>query len=195
MTKLPRNRATIVKPIISAISTITAAGAIAALMTACASTGGSAGGPATSTPVQAVITGPSLATQWPIKTRENVDVWLHGFALLQQDSSLVPFFRRGYTDDLTVLKNRANVITQLDVNRDKLRNGLGSSRTLIGAQFVPFYFSSVDEMRTVIDHFISAQGNPQSARSQQEAAQFAVLASYFPTGVERSWLSLYASSV
>src|SRR5881397_2127635 len=63
----------------------------------------------------------STATRWPIKTREHVDLWLHGFAMLQEDSTLVPFFRRGYRDQMIVLKNRANVITQLDANHDNLR--------------------------------------------------------------------------
>ena len=77
-----------------------------------------------------------------------------GFALLSDDStSQVPLFRRGYRDDLTVMKNKANVLTQLDVNRNKLASQLKSSRLLINAQFIPFYFSSLDEMKSVIDRF------------------------------------------
>jgi hypothetical protein len=140
--------------------------------------------------------GRSPDTTWPIKTRENVDLWLHGFALLSDDSSAqVPLFRRGYRDDLTVLKNRANVLTQLDVNHDKLARELTSSRLLINAQFVPFYFSSLEEMRSVIDRFVASNGNPGSAKSQTEAAQFAVLASYFQSPADRTWLALFASSL
>jgi hypothetical protein len=140
--------------------------------------------------------GRSPDTTWPIKTRENVDLWLHGFALLSDDSSAqVPLFRRGYRDDLTVLKNRANVLTQLDVNHDKLARQLTSSRLLINAQFVPFYFSSLEEMRSVIDRFVASNGNPGSAKSQTEAAQFAVLASYFQSPADRTWLALFASSL
>lgn len=164
---------------------------------ACASAG--APGPATTATAAPVSTGvgvlPSTNTQWPIKTRENVDLWLHGFALIQNDSSLVPFFRRGYRDELTLLKNRANVTTQLDVNRDRLQNQLASNRLLVNAQFIPFYFSSVDEMRSSIDRFIAAEGSVQGARSQQEAMQFTVLAGYFQTAQERAWLSLFASSL
>ena len=65
---------------------------------ACASATGSQ-----ATPVQPVITGRSPVLTWPVKTREHVDLWLHGFALLSNDSSAVPLFRRGYRDDLTVL--------------------------------------------------------------------------------------------
>ena len=44
---------------------------------------------------------------WPIKTREHVDLWLHGFAMLSVDTTKVPYFRRGYRDELTVQKNGA----------------------------------------------------------------------------------------
>lgn len=158
----------------------------------------SGGTPATSgapQPATTVVVRPTANTQWPIKTREHVDLWLHGFALLQPDSSMVPFFRRGYRDDLTVLKNRANVTTQLDVNRDRLQGQMASSRVLVNAQFVPFYFSSMEEMRSTIERFVAAAGNVQAARSQQEATQFGVLASYFQTATERSWLALFSSAL
>jgi hypothetical protein len=147
-------------------------------------------------PVEPIIMGRARDTTWPIKTRENVDLWLHGFALLSNDSSAqVPLFRRGYRDDLTVLKNKANVLTQLDVNHDKLANQLKSSRLLINAQFVPFYFSSLEEMHSVIDRFVASNGSPGSAKSQTEAAQFAALASYFQSPADRTWLALFASSL
>jgi hypothetical protein len=146
--------------------------------------------------VEPVIMGRARDTTWPIKTRENVDLWLHGFALLSNDSSSrVPLFRRGYRDDLTVLKNKANVLTQLDVNHDKLANQLTSSRLLINAQFVPFYFSSLEEMRSVIDRFVASNGSPSSAKSPMESAQFAALASYFQSPADRIWLALFASSL
>ena len=147
------------------------------------------------TTVQPVITGRAPVNTWPVKTREHVDLWLHGFAMLSDDSAHVPLYRRGYRDELTVLKNRANVLTQLDVNRNGLASRLKSSRLLINAQFVPFYFASLDEMHAVIDRFVATDGNPSAARSQAEAAQFAVLASYFQTGADRSWLALFASSL
>lgn len=151
----------------------------------------------TGTPSPAAPAAPApTAQRWPVKTREHVDLWLHGFALLQTDTNAaVPLFKRGYATEMTVLKNKANVLTQLDANRDRLQAGLAGSRLLVNAQFVPFYFNSVDEMRSVIDRFVSTNGSPQGARSQQEAAQFAVLASYFQSASERAWLSLFASSL
>lgn len=163
----------------------TVAGALA-----CASATGSQ-----PTVVQPVITGRAPDNIWPIKTREHVDLWLHGFALLSNDSSRVPLFRRGYRDELTVLKNKANVLTQLDVNHDRLARQLTSSRLLINAQFIPFYFSSMEEMHGVIDRFVQSNGSPSGARSQLESAQFAVLGSYFQSGADRTWLALFASSL
>lgn len=170
--------------------------AVALCAVAIAVATGCASGGSKPTPVQPVIVGRAPDRTWPVKTRENVDLWLHGFALLSDDSSAkVPLFRRGYRDDLTVMKNKANVLTQLDVNHDKLAAQLKSSRLLINAQFIPFYFSSLDEMKSVIDRFVQADGNPAGARSQVEATQFAVLSSYFQSGADRSWLALFSSSL
>jgi hypothetical protein len=170
---------------VAVIAVATIAGAIA-----CASLPGSQ-----PKPVQPVITGRTAVLTWPVKTREHVDLWLHGFALLSSDSSRVPLFRSGYRDDLTVLKNKANVLTQLDVNRDRLSSQLAASRGLVNAQFVPFYFSSLAEMHSAIDRFVQSDGNPSAARSQTESAQFAVLGSYFQTGADRIWLALFASAL
>ena len=86
---------------------------VAALTTlaACASTGGGVGqGPV------AAQQDSIPATMWPVRTFHHVDLWLHGFAMIQDDTTLVPFFRRGYKAELTDLKRRANVSTQLDAN-------------------------------------------------------------------------------
>lgn len=168
---------------------------IAACASGTSRTGTNPGAEPASEPATTVVVPPAPSRDWPVRTRENVDLWLHGFALLDEDSSLVPLFRRGYVQEITALKNRANVTTQLDVNRDRLRTQLAGSSLLVNAQFVPFYFSSVDEMRTVIDRFIAVTGNVQAARSREEALQFAVLASYFQTSAERAWLSLFASAL
>src|SRR5215218_9821283 len=85
----------------------------AALLAACAPVGGGSGGTVTDGgPATDQNTG-SPGVVWPVKTREHVDLWLHGFAMLQEDTTFVPFFRRGYSTEMTVLKNRANVVTQL----------------------------------------------------------------------------------
>jgi hypothetical protein len=163
------------------------------LLASCASAGG--GGPETTA---SPSTGQNVGTPgvtWPIKTREHVDLWLHGFALLQEDTTFVPFFKRGYSTEMTVLKNRANVLTQLDANRDRLRARLVANPQLVNAQFVPLSFSSWADLSQAVDVFVRSEGNPRAASSQQQAAAIAFLAAYFPTAADREWLRLFTESL
>ena len=172
-------------------------GCVALIVAAgCASAGGGAGTPDTGTipPTTVQSTGQQSAI-WPVKTREHVDLWLHGYALLQEDTTFVPFFRRGYTTDMTVLKNRANVVSQLDANRDKLRARLALNPQLINAQFVPLSFSSWNELTQTVDLFIRANGDPRAASSMEQANAIAMLAAYFQTGADRDWLRLFVQSL
>jgi len=166
--------------------------AAAGLLAACASGGGgtTTGGGAGPTPVQ---TQPDVI--WPVKTREHVDLWLHGFASLQEDTTFVPFFKRGYSTSMIVLKNRANVVTQLDANRDRLRARLAVNPQLINAQFVPLSFSSWADLSQTVDVFVRAQGDPRQASSQAQANAIAFLAAYFQTGADRDWLRLFVQSL
>ncbi len=165
----------------------------AAPLTACASAGTSTD---TSAPVSTSGSRQSQpGVRWPIKTREHVDLWLHGFAMLQQDSTLVPFFRRGYADQMTVLKNRANVVTQLDANRDKLRARVMANPALVNAQFVPLGYGSWEEMSQMVSLFLQAEGDPQRASERETAQQIASLAAYFQTGPDRDWLRLFMQSL
>ena len=176
------------------IRIFTVAGA-AAVLASCASVGGGGGGTATSGGAgPADQTGTPNAV-WPVKTREHVDLWLHGFALLQEDTTFVPFFKRGYSTNMIVLKNRANVVTQLDANRDKLRARLTANPQLVNAQFVPLSFSSWTDMSQAIDVFIRANGDPRAASSQQQAAAIAFLAAYFPTSADRDWARLFVQAL
>jgi hypothetical protein len=169
---------------------------------ATAGTGSGAGDPNTNTG-GAGSTGGSTADQnvsasgavWPIKTREHVDLWLHGFAMLQEDTTFVPFFKRGYTTNMTVLKNRANVVSQLDANRDRLRARLTANPQLINAQFIPLSFSSWDEIVQAVNFFVRADGDPRAARSQLEASMIAFLAAYFPSSPDREWVRLFVASL
>jgi len=165
------------------------------LTTACASGGGGAADPgAAPAPGQAAgQTGANAA--WPVKTREHVDLWLHGFAMISDDTTRVPFFRRGYRDELTVFKNGVNVATQLDANRERLRSRLAANRNLVNAQFLGLYFGSWQELREVTQLFVRAEGDPRRANSRELAAAIATLAQYFPTGPDRDWLQLFVSSL
>ena len=177
--------------------------ALLGTVSACATTG--AGGPSD----PAASTGGAGSTRgspddrnvsatdaiWPIKTRAHVDLWLHGFAMLQEDTTFVPFFKRGYSTNMTVLKNRANVVSQLDANRDRLRARLAANPQLINAQFVPLSFSSWTEMAQAANLFIRAEGDPRAASSQLQANMIAFLAAYFQSSADRDWLRLFMNSL
>ena len=163
----------------------------AAALAACASAGNTT---STSLPSPASEQ-TSPAIRWPVKTREHVDLWLHGFALLQEDTTLVPFFKRGYRDQMVVLKNRANVVTQLDANRDKLRARLLANPSLVNAQFVPLGFNSWEDMAQMVKVFLQAEGDPQRAATRETAMQIAGLAAYFQTQADRDWLRLFMQSL
>lgn len=168
---------------------IPAAATLAALaVLGCAQAGtGTAGGPTPSTDDQTV----SADQPWPIQTREHVDLWLHGFALLQDDTSRVPLFRRGYRDELIVARNARGVSTLLDVNRGDLRERFVQNRLLFNAQFVPLYFRSAADLRQAIDYFLRAEGNPQAAPSREVATIISLLAGYFPAQGDRNWLRVF----
>jgi hypothetical protein len=166
----------------------------AGIVVACASVGG---GPATEG--GAGPTGDqdqsSRDAVWPIKTREHVDLWLHGFAMLQEDTTFVPFFKRGYSTNMIVLKNRANVVTQLDANRDRLRARLAVNPQLINAQFVPLSFANWTDLSRAVDLFVRAEGDPRAASSQEQANMLAFLAAYFQSGADRDWARLFVQSL
>ncbi|MEO8575567.1 MAG: hypothetical protein ABI556_02650 [Gemmatimonadales bacterium] len=166
----------------------TMAGIVAAL-SACASVGGTT----TESTDQGTTSPPP--SEWPVRTREHVDLWLHGFAMIQDDTSQVPFFRRGYKAEMQDLKRRSNVTTQLDANVGNLRNRLAINPGLVNAQFVPLYFESLDEMVRALDIFQRADGNPRAAGNQETAELIATLAGYFPLPADREWVRLFTQSI
>ena len=159
-----------------------------ALLAACAS----AGGPSVGDPVEQAGPPP---TEWPVTTQHHVDLWLHGFAMITDDTTLVPFFRRGYKAEMTDLKRRANVTTQLDANVARLRERFALRSDLVNAQFVSQYFSDFDELQRAMDIFHRADGNPRAAGDQETAELIALLAGYFPLPADRDWARLYVQSL
>src|ERR1700737_1857206 len=175
---------------------IFAVASAATVLASCASVGGGAGGTATNGgagPADQTVGAPNAV--WPIKTREHLSLLVPGVPLLHESTTFVPFFKRGYSTNMIVLKNRANVVTQLDANRDRLRARLAANPQLINAQFVPLSFSSWAEMSPAVDLFIRSGGDPRAASSQQQAAAIAFLAAYFPSAADRDWLRLFMQSL
>ena len=162
-----------------------------AAITACASGGGTTQLPNDGGVGPADQTVSTTNAPWPLRTREHLDLWLHGYAMIQDDTSLVPLFRRGYKSEMRAMRTRANVSTQLDANMTALRARFVINPALGNAHFLPLQFDSPESMRRAIDQFISAEGDPRRATSQEGANAIALLANYFPTGADRDWLRLF----
>ena len=166
-------------------------------LAACASGGGSTTPTGTGTPAR---TGPTPNTeqlpsqQWPVKTREHVDLWLHGYAMLQADTARVPLFRRGYQERMRSLR-RSQASTRLDANTERLRARLATNPELVNGQFVPLYFGSWDELRRAVDIFFQAQGNPNASGDPNVRTAIAIIAGAFPSGADREWLRTFVESL
>jgi hypothetical protein len=159
---------------------------------ACATVGTQTGGepqPAVQDP------GPPATAGWAVRTRPHVDLWLHGYALLQRDTARIPFFRRGYRDRMTAERRQLGDTTALDLNTDRLTARLAANPALVNGQFVPLYFGSFDELRRAVDLFLRAEGEPRAAGSQQGAYYVALLAASFPAAADREWLRVFTQSL
>ena len=159
-----------------------------AAITGCAS----AGGPAVD-PSDDVQSPP--ATEWPVVTQHHVDLWLHGFAMIQDDTTQVPYFKRGYKAEMNDLKRRANATSQLDANMARLRERFAARQDLVNAQFIAQYFNNFDELVRALDLLERSDGNPRAAGDRETAELIALLAGYFPTVPDRDWARLFTQSL
>jgi hypothetical protein len=140
-------------------------------------------------------TTPLVQATWPVRTREHVDLWLHTYALLTSDSNLVPYFRRGYRDQVMAARRQRGVSTLVETNRARLLERIGVNPSLAtGPQFIPFYFGSWEEIRQAVDLFIRSNGNPRAARDQTMQAYLAVLAASFQSAADREWLRMFVQA-
>src|SRR5687768_4606770 len=180
------------RPLASRAASRLAVTLLAALAAACASSPGA--GPAT-TPEASGQGATGTADQpWPVKTRYVADLWLHGYAMLLQDSSRVPLFDAAYRDRMVVRKNQANVTTMLDANREQLARRLATTPALQSSQFLSLYFGTWDQLKGAIDLFQRAEGDPRRASDRETAQMLAFLAANFPTAADREWLRLFTTS-
>jgi hypothetical protein len=175
------------------------AAAAALVVTGCATTSAPSRVPAPSpsaTPTSTQGgTAPLVQVTWPVRTREHVDLWLHTYALLTADSNLVPYFRRGYRDQVTAARRQRGVSTLIETNRARLIERMRVNPSLVtGPQFVPFYFGSWEDLRQAANLFVRANGNPRAASDQTMQAYFGVLAASFQTAADREWLRLFVEA-
>lgn len=132
------------------------------------------------------------ADGWRIDTREHVDLWLHGFALLQDDQSLVPYFRPGYRSTLSRVRPAGGL---LEANRAQLQRRFSENANLTSAQFLALYFATWDDMRRGVERFVRDNGDVRQARNQEELRMYATVRTYFPTAEDRDWLNLFVRSL
>lgn len=130
---------------------------------------------------------PAPGPQWPVKTREHVDLWFHVFALLQDDTSTVPLFDRGYRERITIAKNSRGLYTKFDEQRDAIANDPVASRHLLNAQFLTLHFGTWPEMKQAFEYFFRAEGNPRQANNREVQAIVAFFAQQFPRPDDRAW--------
>jgi hypothetical protein len=140
---------------------------------------------------------PQTAQQrgWRVTTAEQVDLWLHGFVMLTSDTGRVPFFARGYKQQVTALKQQRNLYSLLDANRSELSSRFATNPALANAQFLAMYFSSFPEIVSATDYFIRSGGNPRAAADPNIQQQIALLAANFRTEADRKWLRLFVQSL
>ena len=154
-------------------------------------------GPNGAAPVGGSPSAPStqLPLRWPVRTAEHIDLWLHAFALISEDTARVRLYRNGYRDSLVVVKNQRNVLTSLDANRATLAKRLPLTGGYLTAQFLPFEFANWDAMAYAIERFLQFAGDPRRAPDRETQTRVALIASMFPTAADREWLRLFLASV
>ena len=150
-------------------------------------------------PLSAQLPGASVratpGVKWPLRTREHVDLWLHGFAMISNDSSPIPLFRRGYREALVAARTKASAVTDLDVNHDALAKRLRENPALVNAQFLAFSFPTWEELVATIDAFVKADGDPKKAKSRESAAVFTTLARLFPAKADRDFARSFTNAL
>jgi hypothetical protein len=140
-------------------------------------------------PVAAAEAGRSIATH------EHIDLWLHGYAMLTSDTARVPLFARGYRQFIREVRTKRGVYTQLDANAENLSARFRVNPSLVNGQFIPFYFSSFQEIQQVTSLFLRAGGDPRAASDPTTQQLIAVLAAAFPSPADRDWLRLFVQSL
>jgi hypothetical protein len=149
-------------------------------------------------------------TPWPVKTRYVVDLWLHGLAMLNADTSGMPPFRRDYRVAMIVAKNSRNILTQLDRNAEMLQHGLRVNPHLVDGARLALREGSWEEMGNDIAAFLtngadSASGKKRASvlstwrraprPSEETVDMMSALGAIYRTDADREWLKTFALSL
>lgn len=134
---------------------------------------------------------PPPTSTWPVKHREHVDLWLYGFAMLQEDTNTVPLFAPDFRQRMTVLKNSRALHTPLDSASEKLGAHLNARPDAVGAQFLALYFNTWEEMSRAAGYFVRYDGDPRRPDNREVAVIVALFAEYFPRAEDRAFLQQF----
>ncbi len=138
---------------------------------------------------------PAPSAQWPVKVREHVDLWFHGFALIQDDTTAIPLFDRDYRERITVLKNSLARYTPFDSAQEFLSARLKDRPDLNGAQFVALYFGTWEELVQAFDYFLNAEGDPRRANNRDVQTIIVLLGGYFPRPADREFAKRFIAAL
>ncbi len=190
----PRQRASLAVNLVLSLVLIACATGGPVLVTSEPSTTQPAAGGGSAAP-SAAVASTTTSHGYRVTAREHVDLWLHGFALLQADSSLVPYFRLDYRRRVEDAKRRSGTRTQLDERAPDLTPQLSSYPSLTSAQFLPLYFVTWEEMLRGIQLFLRDGGDVRRAPNREMVRMYATLATYYPGAVEREWLRSFSAAL
>jgi hypothetical protein len=142
-------------------------------------------------PAQVLTSRPNA---WPVRMREHVDLWLHGFALLSVDTAAVPLYRRGYRDAMLATRRGERITNDFDANMQALGTTLDARSGLIGAQFSALEYDTWSDFDAVIDAFLRVDGDARRVprTAQQSAAR---LAAVFPSKEDRDFLRRFLNGL
>jgi len=174
---------------------------LAAAASSCAS---ASGGGSRDQGVEPLAPRPDLS--WRVTTSYQTDLWLYGYAMLQPDTTLVPYFHRGYREAMVALRQRANVTSLLDSATDTLRARLAKDSRLVGGQFLPLYFKSWETMQQGIQSYLQTgtaaardRRRPSNGRgggfNPDAGREFAVIASSFAGDTDHVWLRTFFTAM
>jgi len=126
--------------------------------------------------------------QWPIKTREHVDLWLTAFAELSQDTTAkVPVFRRDYLDQLGLAQNQQSILTSLDSVHDGLQTHWDQAPRLADARALALDAGTWDELHSAIDMYLNPPKDPKKRKAIVPDVE-GHLVDYFSSTSDREWL-------
>jgi hypothetical protein len=132
---------------------------------------------------------------WPVHTRYVIDLWLHGFAMITDDTSRVPLFRRGYRDEMIVEKNKLQITTLLDTKHDSLAKFVAAHPLVTNAQFLVLQLHDWDELSQDVQAFLAAQGDPHKAHDQATAQMIFIWSQSFPGPGDRRFLAMFMNAI